>query len=176
MAKAIVTLIILIIGSTFQISFLPALGYPINNLNLVVSIIIFITAIINYEMGLWLAFGFGVILDLYSIYPFGLLTIAFLATAIGINLFFDNFFTNRSLYSLLALGAIGTVFLNMILALFNLINFFANPADNNVNFLNIPFLYNFLWQAGLNLAILALMFLSLDSINKKLKSNFILGK
>jgi hypothetical protein len=63
-----------------------------------------------------------------------------------------------------------------MLAIFNLLNFISNPVDNNINFLNITFFYNFSWQIGLNLAILALMFLSLDSINRKLRSNFILGK
>ncbi len=176
MAKITVILIILLIGSIFQISFLPSLGYPIDNLNLIISIIIFITAIISYKMGIWLAFGFGLILDLYSIYPFGLLAIALILTVIGLNLFFDNFFTNRSLYSLLALGIIGTFIFNAMLAIFNLLNFISNPVDNNINFLNITFFYNFSWQIGLNLAILALMFLSLDSINRKLRSNFILGK
>jgi rod shape-determining protein MreD len=176
MIKFFLNLILLFFYILLQISLLPSLGYPLNNLNLILSIIIFFIVIVNYKTGLWLAFGGGLILELFSIFPFGVITLSIVITAILVNSFFDNFFTNRSFYSLIILGLIGTFIYNFLLFFVNSIIYFINPERNFFDLLNVHYFYNLSWQIILNLAVLSLIFLILNFINRKLKSVFILSK
>lgn len=173
MFKVISKLVILFFYVILQISFLPTLGYPINNLNLILSIIIFVTIIISYETGLWYAFGSGLLLELYSTYFFGMIIFSLIIATVLINFLFDNFFTNRSFYSLLILGLIGTIIYNFLLFLINLIIDFINPLKNIADYFNAQLFYNLIWQIVLNLFILSLIFLILNFTSKQLKSVFI---
>lgn len=176
MIKFFLNLILLFFYIILQISLLPSLGYPLNNLNLILSIIIFVIVIINYETGLWLAFGGGLILELFSIFPFGLITLSIVITAILLNSLFDNFFTNRSFYSLIILGLIGTFIYNFILFFANSVAYFMAPERNFFDLWHVHYLYNLSWQIILNLIVLSLIFLILNFISRKLKSVFILPK
>jgi len=176
MLKFIINISFVLFCVLLQLSFIPFLIYPFNNLNLVLCIIIFITAIVSYKMGLWIAFSSGLMLGLYSFFPFGLINIFLIITAILINFFFNNFFTHRSLNSLIILGLIGTAFYNISLLIANSIIFFIGQQRDIFNFLNIQFFYNLIWQIILNLVVLSLMFLILNFIVKQLKSVFLFPK
>lgn len=56
----------------------------------------------------------GLILDLYSGLPFGLLTISLFFTAVMLEILFVNFFTNFSFYSLMILGALAVAIYNVL--------------------------------------------------------------
>src|SRR3989338_7268749 len=91
-----ILILLIVLG---QISFLSTWPQPISNINLLLSVIIFVAVIINYEQGLWWALGGGALLELYSSLPFGAVTLGLVATVIVVNLLFTNFFTNSSYYA-----------------------------------------------------------------------------
>jgi rod shape-determining protein MreD len=156
-----------------QISFFPLLNYPANNLNIVLTVVIFITVILSYRLGFFWAVLSGIIIDLYSINSFGIVTLALVATVLGINILFDNFFTNRSFYSLLILGLIGTVLYNFIILILKFIFYFLK-INNLSPSLNHFWFYDFFWQMILNLVLISVIFLFFNSLSKKLKSVFLI--
>jgi len=87
----------------FQIAFVNTMPYPFNNINLIIVVLIFALFIFDIKGVLLWSAGLGWLMDLYDFTPMGLNLIS-LVIAVGIVcLLRDNFFTNRSLYAMLAL-------------------------------------------------------------------------
>jgi len=163
---------LIILFSLLQISFFTILPWPFNYFNLILSVVFFITIILNYGMGLWFAVSAGLILDLFSFLNFGTLTISLLLTVIAVNFLFDNFFTNKSLYSLIILGFLGNLVYIIILLVFNFA-YFIFGINNNLNkFFTLSNFYGLLWQFFFNILLLSALFLIFNFLSKKLKSVF----
>lgn len=159
--------------SLVQTSFIVVFPWPFNYFNLVLSLLIFFTVIINYRRALWFALITGFILDLFSSSLFGTLTITMIFTAIILNALFKNFFTNRSFYSLIILGLIGNAVYDLLLLAFNFLFFVFGVANNLEKFLSSDNIFGLGWQAVFNLCFLAIMFFSFNFLSKKMKSVFI---
>lgn len=166
MIKILTNIIILIALGITQVSFLSTWLFPVDSLNLILSLIIFVTVIISYEKGLWWAFGLGIFLELYSALPFGIISLSLFFVVILINFLFSHIFTNRSFYSLLILGLIGTIFYNSVMFLFYLILLIT---DFNVSFFNFNFWLDFIWQPILNVIILSVVFFTCYISTNRLK-------
>jgi len=152
-----------------QVSFLTTWPVPISSLNLVFCIVLFISVIIGYKNGLVWAFCTGLFLELYSALPYGATLFGLVFSIILINLLYENFFTNRSLYSLAILGFIGTIIYNLLLLLFiSLFSVFG--FSFSFAFYDIKLLY--LWQPLMNVLILWTIFLIFFATSGRLKSYF----
>ncbi|OGY46513.1 MAG: rod shape-determining protein MreD [Candidatus Buchananbacteria bacterium RIFCSPLOWO2_01_FULL_46_12] len=155
-----------------QISFLPTWPLPVRLLNLVLSVVIFLVVIVDYKKGLILAFGGGLFLDLFSFASFGLKTLTLIATAVAVNLLFNNFFTNRSIYSLVILAGFGSGFYTILNLAGNfLLRFF--DLGSAVHF-DAVYWSNFSWQLFFNVLIIAVIFFIFHFSTGRLKANFIL--
>lgn len=170
--KIVSNTILIIFLSLVQTNFFTALPWPWNFFNLVLSIAIFITVITNYRQGLWFALFSGLIIDTFSSLPFGTMTLATLLVVITINTLFNNFFTNRSLYSLIILGFLGNIIYFIFLLLINSVLFVFGVINNLDIFFTGENIYGFLWQAIFNVFLLALLFIIFNFVSKKLKSVF----
>lgn len=168
MINFFVNLLAVIILVIIQISFLTTWLFPINSLNLILSLLIFLTIIINYEKALVWALGSGLFLEMFTVLPFGLTTMSLILTVISINFLFNNFFTNRSFYSLMILGLFGTLIYNLLIFLFNILLIIFG-----FNLFVSDFLINFVWQPILNLVILAVIFFTYYISTKRLRSIFL---
>ncbi|MBI5071860.1 rod shape-determining protein MreD [Candidatus Falkowbacteria bacterium] len=166
-ALAIVLLVL------FQASFIAALPWPANYFNLVLSILIFITVILNFRQALWFALFSGLILDLFSFSNFGTLAITLLLVTSILNVLFRNFFTNRSFYSLIILGLIGNLIYIFLLLIFNFLFFVLGAAENLEKFSSRSNIFGFGWQIIFSISFSAILFLAFNSLGKKLKSVFI---
>lgn len=158
--------------SLVQTSFVTALPWPWDFFNLVLSVAIFITVILSYRQGLWFAVFSGLIIDLFSFLNFGTMVCVMLLTVISVNGLFNNFFTNRSFYSLIILGFLGSVIYFILLFVFNLAFFISGAANNLDKFFTAANLYGSLWQAVFNVFLLAVLFIVFNFVSKKLKSVF----
>jgi hypothetical protein len=123
--------------SIFQIAFISALPAWFNNINFLILILIFILSFKGFLYGFWWAFGTGLILEIYSFFPFGIHIFSLMCAIMVANFLLINFLTNRSLYSYLAisLSAIFVYeflfyFLNLFISYFNSTNFFFNFNKN----------------------------------------------
>lgn len=168
--KIFTNLAIILALGMIQISFLSTWPKPISLFNLILILIIFLTLISRYQQGLWLAFGGGLFLDLFSFKIFGLTTLSLILTIILINFLFHNFFTNYSFYSLTILGVIGTLGYNLIVLITKSILIFFGVEALPL-FSGSMFLQYLVWQLFLNLVILYVIFFIFLFFHSRLKVN-----
>jgi len=170
MINVFINLISIIILGIIQVSFLAAWVPPVSSLNLILSLVIFLSVIMNYQKGLWWALGGGLFLELYAGSLFGFTTLSLILVVIGVNFLFNNFFTNRSLYSLLILGFIGTAAYNLIILFFNLLLIAFGLLESSLEF---SFWFQFFWQPIFNLLILFIIFFAYYISTGRLKNMFL---
>ncbi len=157
----------------FQISFIAILPWPLNYFNLILSTLIFITTIFNFSQALWFALFAGLIIDEFSFSGFGTMAAILIIVATAINFLFRNFFTNRSLYSLVILGLIGNGVYILSLLIFNFLFFILGAAESLEKFFSYDNIWGLGWQMIFNVLFLTIIFLALNFLSKKLKSVFI---
>lgn len=172
MKRIFLFIFFIILLSLVQIGLLNSLGDWGKNINLILCLVVFITIIFNYSQGLWSAFLGGLVLDLYSPLIFGIFTLVFLIIAILINFLFTNFFTNKSLYSLLALGGFAIIVYNLLFFVFVGLLFVFDLRGTYL-ILDINWLKNLMSQIILNFIVLALFFIFINKLNKRLKAVFL---
>lgn len=170
MIKVVLNILLVITLGIIQVSFLTTWPEPVSSLNIILSLVIFLAIIINYQKGLWVAFGSGLFVELFSGYPFGVSSLTLMLTVIFINFLFNNFFTNRSLYSLMILGFIATVFHNLMVT--GLI-FGLGLVDASADAINFSFITQYFWQPFFNLIILAIIFFVYYFLTGRLKNIFL---
>ena len=163
----------IILLAIFQASFIAALPWPLNYFNLVLSVLVFITVILDFNQALWFALCAGLILDAFSFSSFGTLAAILILVALILNFLFKNFFTNRSLYSLVILGLIGNGIYILSLLIFNFLFFVFGASDNLEKFFSGDNVFGLIWQIFFGIISLATMFILFNFLSKKLKSVFV---
>ena len=169
MISILLTILFSYILTLIQVSFLTTLPVPISSLNLVFCVVLFITVMIGYEKGLIWAFCSGIFLSLYTALPYGATLLSLVISVAVTNVLYQNFFTNRSLYSLAILGFIGTLVYNFLLLIY--ISIFAIFGFAfSFAFYDIKLLY--LWQPLMNVIILWTIFFIFFITSGRLKNYF----
>lgn len=153
-----------------QVSFLTTWPKPVSSLNIILSLVIFFAIILNYKKSLWYAFGAGLFVELFSGYGFGITTLALILTVIIINFLFNNFFTNRSFYSLMILGFIATIIYNLLISI---TLFSLSIVGQSITGFEFSFFTQYLWQPFFNLVVLSIIFITYYFSTGKLKNIFL---
>jgi len=147
-AKIIANALFIITLAAAQISFISGLPEPFGNLNLILVILIFILGFASFNSAVWWSFGVGLMLEVFLFLPFGVYLITLVLTIVIANFLLDYFFTNRSLYSFLALVALATLVYELII---NSLALIYPGADQSVFSAGAGFWILILEQIGLNL-------------------------
>ena len=155
--KIIYHIFFIIAISLLEFSFVNVLPRPLSFLSLSLCAIIFIAVMHDYLLALWWAFGIGILSNLFSIYSFGIIPISLLMSIIIINYLFTRIITNRSLYSLLALGFIGTLIYNFFLWLATNAAYYMQINEYRI-ILDRSFWLMLSWQSALNVLLLFILF------------------
>ncbi|MFH1233937.1 MAG: hypothetical protein V1649_04825 [Patescibacteria group bacterium] len=172
--KIIYNTILIIILAIFQIAFISSLPAGLDNLNLILVVLIFILILVNLDYALAWAIGLGWLIGLFLFAPFGMHLISLFLTIIFSNLLLTNFFTNRSLYSFLALVGLSTIIYEIFLNSFNyLINLFS---PENLLIINQDFWLDKLSELVLGLMVAVVLFYFINFISKKFSPVFLLKK
>jgi len=173
--KIIVNIILIFVVVIMQLSFLNGLPAKLNNLNLILIILVFILVLFGLDIAAWWTVGIGLLLDIFSFMPFGIYLVSLSLTIIITNFLLINFFTNRSLYSFLALVSIATLIYAVLLTCLsyfvNLLGIKETALVINKNFWLIKF-----YQLILNLIITTTIFYLINFISKKLRPVFLLRR
>ena len=125
--KILACFILALIIFLFQYSFLNSLPGFLGRLNLILFLSIWFFIFRNFRISFYFSISAGIIMDIFSFYPFGLYSFSFLTTIFLANFIWQNFFTNRSIYSFLALSFSMTLFFNLFSYLIIL------PFENNLS-------------------------------------------
>ena len=171
MIRILLEILAIICLGIIQVSFLTTWPAPVSSLNLIFTLVIFFTVIISYRRGLIWGLGGGLFLELYSGSIFGANVLALMLTVIYINFLFSNLFTNRSLYSLLIFGFIGTISYNLVITFYNLVGL---GFGLNVSFVEFDFWRQFFWQPLFNVLILAIIFICYYLSTGRLRNIFLI--
>ncbi len=164
-SKILIYFLVIIFFAFFEISFLKTLGRPLSYLQIILIVSLFVAVASSFKNSLpWIILG-GFIMDLYSPFPFGAILLgiifAVLATK-GLSLWR---LTSHSVYSLMLLVILGTVF-------YHLIFFAANKAALLLNKTNAFCCFNVLEiarYAAANLILFTIIFLIVKSVSKRFR-------
>jgi cell shape-determining protein MreD len=128
--------------------------------------------VFNLNPALWWAVIGGFVLNLFSALPFGTLAIAFaLAVAITHKLFI-RFFTNRSLYSLIFLTAVGAVIFKIIAVVLSFAPVVLGDGMQ-IYYFNFNFIKKFLALVAANVFVVSIMFFTTNLFSKRLKPVYV---
>lgn len=155
-------------------SFISGLPLGLDNLNLVFVISIFILITAGLDSALWWAFGVGVLTDVFSFLPFGVYAVSLILGVLALK-FILNFFTDRSLYSLLATIFFGTIAYEII---FNLVAHAAMAASGQefIQAFNKAFWGQEMYKVIFNMVSVLMIFYVLNSLSNRLKPVFLMKK
>lgn len=172
MNKKVFVILISILITIWQISFLYEFNYLKEHLNLVLVIAILLVVISSSKNWFIFALFAGLVLDLYSAFNFGIITVALLTTTFIINILFRKLITQKSIYSLLIVIIVGTIVYNFIIYSFTNVLYWLDW-----NFLTIAFSTSFLYQIFgqilLHSSVIIIFWILVKSIKKQIKSQFL---
>ena len=166
--NAILIIALLII----QRAFIGELPGMFNNLNLVVVVLLFVLVLGGLKLSIIWSIAIGFLLDVFSFEPFGLYLITLSITILAAYFLLNSFFTNRSLYSFLALATL-TIVINEFCWQVSLSFLKLFGYDRSVSILSLDFFLNFLAQLFLSLLAIIIIFQTVNFISHKLKPVFL---
>lgn len=160
-----------IILAAIQMSFIGSLPAHADNLNLMLVALVFILAMVGFDTALWWGLGAGLIMDIFSFSPFGIHMISFIVTIVVANFLLVNFFTNRSLYSFVALIFFSTFSFELSLNLSS----YAIRKMSGFEFIEYGkiFWFNEAAQLGMNIAAASVIFYLLNYLTNRMKPVFL---
>lgn len=153
-----------------QFSLVSAWPEPFRQLNLGVLVVTFSLFFFNFRSAIFLAFVFGLGLDLLNFNFIGFYLIPLIILVISDSWLANNWLTNRSLYSFLVLILLNTILYNLIIASF----FFFSTFNNSIFFLvNTNFWLAVMYQALGGVLAAVLLFNLVAFLTKKIKPFFL---
>ncbi len=158
-----------------QLSLISSLPVWFSQINIVLVVLVFILATFAFKLAVLWALFIGLILDLFSFLPFGSLTLALVATTLFAYFLLNNFFTNRSLYTFLALVSFSTLFFFLLNSAINYLNVFLGKTIFSPRNLIDMFLAVF-FQIIVNLLVTIIFFYLFNFISQRLKPFFLVNR
>lgn len=158
-----------------QIGFISALPGAWSDVNILLLGLVAVLFLFGTETAAGWAIGLGFLKDAFSFLPFGLYTLSFFLAFFLANFLLSNFFTNRSLYSFLALSASTIASFKLVLYslafVFNFFGLFKLDASFGKSF--------WLFEGTsllINLGLTVIIFYGLNFLSKRLKPAFLLTR
>jgi hypothetical protein len=174
MAVKIIANLLFIIGlGTLQLAFISGLPGWLSSLNLVLVVLIFILGFADFNFAIWWSLGAGPMLELYSFLPYGAYLVSLCLTIIIANFLLNYFFTNRSLYSFLALAALATFAYELII---NFISLIIIPVSIYFFWASLNFWVYLLEQLCLNLLFTLIIYYLVHYLGSNLRPVFLIKK
>jgi len=172
-SRIIYNFIVILVLAILQIAFISSLPAGFNNLNLVITILIFVLILANFKKAMIWAISLGFIMDIFSFSFFGIYLITFSLAILGANILLNNYFTNRSLYSFLFLVGFATIIYQTN---YNILRYLMSLfSKGSIIVVNSGFWLNSLIQLGLNLLLTWLLFYLLYFISRRFRPAFLLN-
>jgi hypothetical protein len=105
-------LIAIVLGSLAQLAVEGGLNFMTGKINFILVALILLINLTDFSAVAIFGVLAGLILDIYSGLPFGLISVSLFLTLIILEVLFVNFFTNFSFYSLMLMGLIAVIAYN----------------------------------------------------------------
>src|SRR3989339_618342 len=167
--RTILYILALIALLIIQITFLAGFDFWLFNINLLIIGLVILINVTEPKNILIYSVICGLVMDVYSILPFGIYLLIFFLTAIILEVFFMNLFTNRSFYSLLILGLISIVTYHLIFVLASGFLYLINASDFSIRF---DYFGIFVWQLMSTLILLFIFYYLINKVSRLFKPTF----
>ena len=173
--KILSFIVVIIIVTAIDVAFLPSLGPLFISLNLTLSLALYLMIIVNRE--------YSLILFVFSAVLAGITGSQLMFTPIIIGVFvlllidwlFESFFTNRSYYTLLALGLIGWFAYYLLFGLV-VLSMSAFSTGSILPRISLAYIATTFFGAIFLLLILSSSYIFTTLFSKKFKSYFIIAE
>ncbi|MFA5020499.1 MAG: hypothetical protein WC517_00310 [Patescibacteria group bacterium] len=139
-------------------------------INLVLAVLIILVNLADFHWVVLFATASGLLLDVYSGLPFGLLAGSLFLTALALKLLFDNLFSNFSFHSLLLFGLIAVLLHNLFFAGLVASAYLLGFSDY---FPQRDYFYKVLWQIATTELLMVGAYYFINFWSKKFKPVFI---
>lgn len=170
MATRIITNIIFMVAlGALQTAFLSAFSGMLGNVNLLLVVLIFILGFAGFDFAIWWSLGAAFLLEIFSFSFFGTYLISLSLTVALAGFLLNHFFTNRSLYSFLALTALATIIYELII---NFFSFIFSSSDRYEALASLNF-WRVFEQIGLNLLLAFLIYYFLHFLGNSFRPVFL---
>ena len=136
----------------FQLSFIRTLPGWFMYLNIIIVFLVYIVSLAQPRTIWWWVIGTGALLDFLAFTPFGFHLLGGSVMAVVVYYLKNSYFTNRSLYSFLALTVSATLSYGLLLGLLNIISALVVSAPLDM------FTSQFFWLAQSRVIIMNLIF------------------
>jgi len=165
--RTLLALILILLILIFQITFLGNLS---GIFNLILVVLVLLISLTDFKKAAVFSLISGSIMDIYSNLPFGIFLISLFLVAIVLELFFVNFFTNRSFYSLILMGLIAVLFYHLF---FILISGFLYLVGVSLFFVSQGYWLEFFGQLITTILILIFCFWIINIVSQRFKPIFL---
>lgn len=170
MFRIIKTAILLSLGLIGIFAFHTIVNYffafPLNKVNVVFLLLIWIISYKHHITMLWLALSLSFVMEMFSSLPFGITTAATITTLVFIRYIFSFLFTNFSWYSMFLLGFLSILLQKIISAG---IIYFLSIFKKIEYTLQFPDPYLILLECAVNASLLMVIYLLLGILKQKRK-------
>lgn len=164
--------IILLVVATLilQLALESSFNFLSGKINLVLIALVFLVNLEKFDFVAWFAVGAGLLSDVYSATPFGIMSLSLFFTAVICFVLFNNFFTNYSFYSIMILGLIAIISYHFLFFLFSASLFFFGLSDF---FPQIDYLYRIFYQVMATELLMAISYYIFNLSSRRFKPIFI---
>jgi len=153
-----------------QLAVEGSIGFLHGRVNLVLAALVILVNLAPRPLAVIFGVACGLLLDVYSGLPFGVLTAVLFVVTVIVEVLFINFFTNFSLYSLVSLGVIGSIVYNIlflaIVALLYFLGYFSFLPFGDYG-------WKILWQIFSTGAIMLLAYFAINRASRQFKPMFL---
>lgn len=170
MIKVILKILLVLFVIIFQISFISNFDLLRTKINFILILLTFFTLLFNFQQTLFWGVFSGYFLDYYSSLPFGLISLSLLVSIVIIYFLFENYFTNRSLVTLVLLIASATLAFHLSLTFFSYIFSVFGWLDFHFT---VEQTITILIQIFLNALIAVFIYIIYTILNDRFKQNFL---
>jgi len=157
-----------------QTSFIQALPYPFSTISLVLGVTYVVVFLVDYPLGIASATWLGLLLEMRSPLAPGSMIIPLLLALVVVNFLFNLLFTNRSLYSLVLLSGLATVFFHLGHIVYQAAAWRFNISPFHIT-VDRLWLATIFWQTALTLLFVAGSFILLRFVSRRFHSAFLVG-
>ncbi len=156
-----------------QLAFVGNLPYPASSLKLVLIALLYILVLVSLKSSLWWAIGSGALADIYAMDFFGTSILQLLVIVMIMHLLLVKYFTDRSIYTFIALASIALLTQDAVRGLAGFAGglIYGSPPDLSFEF----FIYEG-YALLVNLAVVAILFYFVNYITVRFKPVFLIRK
>jgi len=154
----------------FQLVIGGTAGFFNGRINLVLVVLIILVNLADFYWVVLFATASGLLLDVYSGLPFGLLAGSLFLTALALSLLFNNLFSNFSFHSLLLFGLIAVLSYNLFFTGLVVLAYSLGFSDYLPHW---DYFYKVLWQIATTELLMIGAYYFINSWSKKFKPAFI---